>query len=244
VYSPDLAHIHDTGFSGFARRAAPELVAILRRHGIRRGLVVDAGCGSGVLAAHLVDAGYRVLGIDASAAMIELARARAPRAKFRVASIPSVRFPRCSAIVAINEVVNYVATRGHAAHALGRFIARAHQALLPGGLLIFDFLASAERRTYAGKSRSGADWAIVVRAETNRSGRVLTRHLTMFRKTGGEYRKSFETHRLRIYDREAVRQKLTRAGFAVTMRRSYGRLRLLPGDFAIIAAKNSPRYLS
>src|SRR5205807_5497057 len=50
VYSTDLAYVHDAGFSDFARRAVPELVKILSRHGIRRGLIVDVGCGSGALA--------------------------------------------------------------------------------------------------------------------------------------------------------------------------------------------------
>src|SRR5207247_5317319 len=84
VYSPDLAYIHDAGFTGFAHRAAPELIKILRGHGIRRGLVVDAGCGSGPLAGHLVEAGYDVLGIDVSPAMIRLARERVPHGSFRV----------------------------------------------------------------------------------------------------------------------------------------------------------------
>src|SRR5437764_12214022 len=90
VYSTDLAYIHDAGFSDFAERAAPELVNILARHGIRRGLVVDVGCGSGVLANGLIEAGYDVVGVDASPAMIRLARAGAPRATFRSASVATV----------------------------------------------------------------------------------------------------------------------------------------------------------
>src|SRR5438874_5554696 len=155
--------------------------------------------------------------------MIRLARARVRRGTFRVGSIATLRLPRCVAVVALNEVVNYVPGR---LRALRRFFARAHDALLPGGLIVFDFIASAERRTYAGKSRSGTDWAVALRAEVDRSGRVLTRHITTFRKFGAEYRKSSETHRVHIYDPTDVRRALTAIGFHVTMRRSYGRLRL------------------
>lgn len=42
-YRSDLAYIYDAGFGDFARNATPELLAILRRAGIRRGLVVDMG---------------------------------------------------------------------------------------------------------------------------------------------------------------------------------------------------------
>src|SRR5439155_15352403 len=69
VYSTDLPYIHHAGFNAFAHRTAPELIDMLRGHGIRRGLVVDVGCGSGPLAADLIEAGYEVLGIDAWAAM-------------------------------------------------------------------------------------------------------------------------------------------------------------------------------
>ena len=234
MYSTDLAYIHDAGFSDFAARAVLELVNIFSRNGIRRGLIVDVGCGSGVLAKGLIEAGYDVVGVDVSPEMIRLARARVPHAAFRVGSVTTFRCPRCVAVVALNEVVNYVPGR---LRALRRFFARAHDALLPGGLVIFDFIASAERRTYAGKSRSGSDWAVAVRAEIDRSGRVLTRHITTFRKVSGEYRKSIETHRVHIYDPTEVRRVLTTIGFRVTMRRSYGRLRLLPGDVAAIGEK-------
>lgn len=50
--------------------------------------VLDAGCGTGPLSAWLVGQGARVVGVDASARMVELARARAlPGASFSVADL-------------------------------------------------------------------------------------------------------------------------------------------------------------
>ena len=46
-------------------------------------------------------AGYRVIGVDISAAMIELARQRVPAAEFHVASFLDFQLPACSAITAI-----------------------------------------------------------------------------------------------------------------------------------------------
>ena len=40
----------------------------------RKGVVLESGCGSGLLTRHLVDAGHRVLATDASLAMLEVAR--------------------------------------------------------------------------------------------------------------------------------------------------------------------------
>ena len=83
AYRDDLAYIHDAGFGGFAQAAAPVLVETLRRNGIMYGLVIDLGCGSGILSHAISEAGYDVLGIDISDAMVAMARRRVPRGQFR-----------------------------------------------------------------------------------------------------------------------------------------------------------------
>jgi SAM-dependent methyltransferase len=44
----------------------------------RRGTALDVGCGTGVLASRLADAGYAMTGIDPSAGMLEILRGRTP----------------------------------------------------------------------------------------------------------------------------------------------------------------------
>ena len=83
-YKKDLAFIHDVGFSAYALKSASGILQMLERSQIRDGLVVDLGCGSGLWAEKLVQAGYQVLGIDISEAMIDIARSRVPEAEFRV----------------------------------------------------------------------------------------------------------------------------------------------------------------
>jgi SAM-dependent methyltransferase len=230
LYSKDLAYVHDAGFGEFATRAAPEVIRILRRGGIRSGRIVDVGCGSGIVSRRLVDAGYEVRGFDISPAMIRLARVKVPEAVFRVSPLGSMRVPRCRAVAAIGEVITY-------ASSLRAFFKRVGAALEPGGLFIFDFIESAERRTHRPKSIGGAEWALVVRADLDRANRLLTRRITTFRKIGGAYRRSHEVHRVRIYSRDDIARMLAAAGFRSTMRRSYGRRRLLAGDVAVVAQK-------
>ena len=233
LYATDLAYIHHAGFGDFARRAAPELIRILRAHGIRNGLIVEAGCGSGILARRLTDAGYDVFGFDQSAAMIRLARRHAPAARFRVASLTHVSIPPCRAVLATGEIVTYVPG------GVPAFFRRVHAALQPRGLFIFDFIESARRRTYPSKTLHGDGWSLVARADLSASGRILTRRLAMLRRIGHRHRRSRETHRVRIYGKEEMAQALADAGFAVRMRRSYGRYRLLPGSVAVIAGKRA-----
>jgi SAM-dependent methyltransferase len=232
LYSADLAHIHDAGFGDLAKRAGPEVVRILRAHRIRNGLIVEAGCGSGILAAHLVDAGYDVSGFDQSAAMIRLARARAPAARFRVMSLTRAILPACRAVVAIGEVITYVPS------GVGTFFRRVHAALDPGGLFIFDFIESGKRRIYPARIIEGDGWSLVARADLSASGRILTRRLIAKRMIGKIRRRTREIHRVRIYSREEIWRALAAAGFSARMSRSYGRYRLMPGDVAVIARKS------
>jgi len=166
--------------------------------------------------------------------MIRLARQRAPDASFRVASIEAMNIPRCAAAIAVGEVVTYLPGGRRALRGLFR---RVRAALEPGGLLIFDFIESAARRTYAIRSQSAGDWTIASNATFDRNRRVLTRTIVVMRHNGPRVRNSTETHHVRIYGRREIRAALADAGFRVRMIRSYGRYRLLPGDLVAVARR-------
>ena len=236
MYSSDLAHIHDAGFGSFARDVAPQIAAILRRHHLTGGAVVEVGCGSGALAGHLSQSGFQVRGYDISRAMIRLARRKAPRVAFRVGSLATLSIPRCDAIVSVGEVVTYVPGR---LRTLRRFFRRAYRALRPGGLLLFDFIESADGRTYRNKSLSGRGWQITVSARFNNSTEILTRRMALCRRVDGRTRRSRETHRVRVYSRAAIVAALERCGFSVKTGRSFGRVRLLARHVAVIARKSA-----
>jgi len=232
-YQRDLAYIHDAGFGDFARKSSPGLLAVLRQAGIRSGLVVDLGCGSGIWAADLVRRGYDVLGIDSSAAMIELARKQAPEARFVSASFLKAKLPACDAVTAIGEVFNYTFDKGNSRRELARFFGRVHEALRPGGVFIFDIAepGRALRRAHA----QGRDWAILFEAES--ACDLLIRRMTSFRQVGKLYRRSQETHRLRLYRSSDIAAALRGAGFAVRVLRAYGRMSLPSGNAAFVATK-------
>ncbi|MBX9717125.1 MAG: class I SAM-dependent methyltransferase [Burkholderiaceae bacterium] len=74
-YRTDLAWAHHVGYAHYVEHTGAGLVRLLRDAGLASGAhVLDVGCGSGLLARKLIDAGFTVHGIDASPAMIELAR--------------------------------------------------------------------------------------------------------------------------------------------------------------------------
>lgn len=238
AYREDLAYIHDEGYGALARDAAKRLLDELSRAGLRQGTVVDLGCGSGILARAVADARYRVLGIDLSAAMVTLARARVPEAEFRAASFLSVDLPPSVAISAIGEVFNYAFDPANDTAARESLFRRVHDALVPGGLLLFD-VAGPERanqgsiRTWA----EGPDWAVLVDSAVDSGTRVLTRCITTFRRAGPDYRRDAEVHRLTLLEPSNVADSLRGVGFSVDTIVAYGAEPLPPGVTAFVARK-------
>src|SRR5829696_221114 len=137
-YKEDLAYIHDVGHADFALESAPGILEILDQSRIPESLVVDLGCGSGLWARELVDTGYRVLGIDISEAMVEISRRRVPEAEFRVGSLFDADIPPCATVTAISEVLNYLFDEEPGG--LIPLFRRVYEALVPGGVFVFDVL--------------------------------------------------------------------------------------------------------
>ncbi|MDY7230633.1 class I SAM-dependent methyltransferase [Hyalangium rubrum] len=223
AYARDLAYVHHDAFGHLARDAAPVVLGALRRVGLRRGLIVDLGCGSGILARALTEAGYDVLGVDLSPDMLRLAARNAPRATFRRGSLLDMDFPPCVAVTAIGEPFNYVFDPRSTPAALSRLFRGIHGALEPGGFLLSD--VAGPGRIGQGQVRQTfwdrPDWNLYLRAEENRAGTRLTRDIVLFRRIGSRYRRSEEHHTLRLYPPAAITERLTGAGFQVRRLRGY-----------------------
>lgn len=246
AYSADLAYIHHEGYSDFIRQATPHLLKLLSRPATNKGqsfvqkrLVVDLGCGSGVWARELLRAGFDVLGIDVSDAMIRLARKNAPGARFIRRSFRNFRLPPCYAVTALGEVINYLFDPGVDRNEVRRFFARVGAALRPGGFFILD-VAGPGRGGPTGRREGfsiGRDWAIVFRAEEDRRRWKLTRTITSFRKVGKLYRRTDEIHEQRLYTAKEITGQLRWAGFQVQRLPGYGGSRFPEGLAGFIATK-------
>jgi SAM-dependent methyltransferase len=217
-YGSELARIHHALVRELVDSAAPLIAGLLPRE---KGLLVDAGCGSGVLARALTDRGFEVLGFDPSPAMIELARSTAPRARFDVASFQSARLPSCVAVCAIGEVLNHGSLDDVRA-----FFARV-AAVAPR--LVFD-VAEAGVPLEREQRYGGENWSVIVSNESD--GVHLRRRVLTFRKVDASIARSEETHELTLHDRGEILTSLRDAGFRVRVRRSYGSRRL-PKGYAV-----------
>ena len=244
AYGQDLAAIHDAGFGGFATAAAPGLLRLLRGAGIRGGLVVDLGCGSGIWARDLTAAGYRVLGVDISPAMLALACRRAPSACFVHASLLRFAPPPCDAVTSLGECVNYLFDeQAGSLDSLGRMCRRVHDALRPGGVFVCEVAQPGQVRGRQPRrgQRQGDGWAIFFEVEEDAHTKTLTRRMTTYCRQGGEgggsYRRGEEVHRQRLFETAEMLGALTAAGFRVRTSRRLGAYRLAPSHLAFIATR-------
>lgn len=228
-YGPDLARIHHEGFAALAGASGPAIVRLMRAAGIRRGLVVDLGCGSGILAKYLLSRGYDVHGIDTSAAMIRIARRTAPGATFTVGNAVEVALPRCRAVVATGESITYLTASARPDAQLQRHIRRVSRALEPGGLLVFDAIVADSAQPLKYRTwRAGEDWAVLTESDEDVRRRIVTRRITTFVRGGAGYRRAHEQHRVGVYRREQIVGLLEAAGFRTRVMRGYGAASLPP----------------
>ena len=241
AYRENLAYIHDAAHSALAQAAAQRLIKELRGTGSDRGLVVDLGCGSGLLAREVSSAGYHVIGIDLSEAMVAIARKRAPDAEFFVGSFVSFELPACVAVTAIGEVLNYAFDDRNNTEAHGDLFRRAHRALVPGGLLMFD--VAGFDRAPAGErvqmSMEGLDWKIDAETQLDETKDVLIRRIQSLRRVDGLDLHDSETHRLVLVDSNEMLQSLESVGFRAQKIGSYGAEPLPPGLTGFLGRKPS-----
>lgn len=237
-YLPDLAWIHHAGYSQHVARVFPGIAALLGPARCSQdALVVDVGCGSGLLAAKLVDAGYRVHGVDASPAMIELARTHAPRATFEVRALPAGAgaLPPAGAIVSTGHVLAYLESREAIAQALGELT----DALVPGGVMAIDLMTEAYAAAHdAGEvhARVDDDWAIVTRFSRPAPFRY-DRSITTFRRDGTCWRRSDETHHNVTFEATEAVEILRERGAEARVQPSFGDETLPPGLVVLVGSR-------
>lgn len=237
AYQTDLAYIHDTGYGDFARKSAPGLVRHFHEAGIHDGRIVDLGCGSGIWSRELVDAGFEVVGVDISSAMIEIARQRVSEAEFHVGSFLQFPIPSCRAVTALGEVFNYLFDSANSLRSLNTVCEKVFHALSAGGLLIFDVAGPDRFQGQRQAFTEGEDWACLVEYQHEESKQQLTRRIVTFRKIGENYRRQEEVHRQQLFNESEIKAMLERIGFQTHSVRAYGDFPLMKGLIGFIARK-------
>jgi SAM-dependent methyltransferase len=221
-YRPDLSLVHHRGFGFHADACAPGILALLESVRERGGLVLEVGCGSGLLTRHLVDGGHRVIATDASPAMVDLAREYAVGAEeFRVLVLPDDPLPAADAVVSVGHVVSYLDNRV----AVERALVALASAVRPEGVLavdICDLEWGAVRQEAPNYSRVEDDWAIVTEFSTPAPDRFVRDIAVFLRNDDNSWRRDDEHHENVLLDTALIPDLLRPHGVDVTVASSFG----------------------
>jgi SAM-dependent methyltransferase len=191
----------------------PRILAALARHPrpVRR--VVDLGIGTGDLVVALARAGYAVIGVDRSAAMLDVARGKIAAADLAAPPLlvhQDLRALRLDeptdAAISVYTVINQLTADGD----LLRAMSAVHDALAPGGLFCFELnLLEAYERYWTGLEQVTLPDAVVVR-EHRRDGATFEARVTIRRSDGTTIHDRIAQ---RLYDDGEVAAALAGAGF-------------------------------
>ena len=210
------------------------IYTLLCRYGVKSGIILDLGCGTGTITEILAGYGYDMIGVDNSEDMLELAMEK------RIASghdilylLQDMRefelYGTVRAVVSVCDSVNYI-TEPEELAGVFRLV---NNYLDPGGIFLFDFNTEYKYREVMGDCTIAEDrgpcsfiWDNCYYEEE----RINEYDLTLFiregttpgRNEGAEeddteengalYRKYTETHFQRGYTLEEIRELLSSAG--------------------------------
>lgn len=210
------------------------IYTLLCRYGVKSGIVLDLGCGTGTMTEILAGYGYDMIGVDNSEDMLELAMEK------RIASghdilylLQDMRefelYGTVRAVVSVYDSVNYI-TEPEELAGVFRLV---NNYLDPGGIFLFDFNTEYKYREVMGDCTIAEDrgpcsfiWDNCYYEEE----RINEYDLTLFiregtapgqnegaeeddtEENGALYRKYTETHFQRGYTLEEIRELLSSAG--------------------------------
>jgi SAM-dependent methyltransferase len=240
-YRHDLATVHHRGFGAHAAACAPGIMGFLAPVRAQQGLVLELGCGTGLLTRELIAAGHRVIATDASPAMLDIARDLVGESaqEVRQLTLPDDPLPQADAIVAIGHPLNYLPD----AEAVDRALIAIARALRPGGLLALDICDlewGQARRDTPNFAEAGADWAIITEFSVPAPDRFIRDITTFVPNPDGSWRRDSEHHENVLTDTAQIPALLRAHGIQAHVRSSFGTETLPPGLRAITGHKPSP----
>jgi len=176
--------------------------------------VLDVCCGTGLLADELIERGYRVVGVDASDAMLELARGRlGPEPVLRRVTLPDLPVEGVfDAAVCTFDGLNYLTP-----HELRLTIGELARRVRPGGWLVFDLhtermLEFTIANPIVAGEAAGNDF--VIRSVVDPEARTCDTRIELTRPRDGD--PFSEQHRQYFHTDAEVDSALKDAGFTVT----------------------------
>lgn len=193
------------------------VTGLLKEHGVKDGLVLNLGCGTGSLTELLADAGYDMIGVDNSEDMLQIAMdKRAESGKDILYLMQDMRefelYGTVRAVLSICDCINYILEYRD----LVEVFRLVNNYLDPGGVFIFDLNTVYKYEKVMGDTTIAEDreecsfiWDNYYDGDT----KINEYDLSLFiREKEDLYRKYTETHYQRAFTIGEIREALKEAG--------------------------------
>ena len=215
-----FARVYDTFMDNIPYEEWCEyLTGLMREYGVRDGLVLDLGCGTGNMTELLAKAGYDMIGADNAEEMLEIAMEKRDKSGHDILYLlQDMRefelYGTVRAVISVCDSVNYI-TEPEELQEVFRLV---NNYLDPQGIFIFDFNTEYKYREVLGNQVIAEDrdeCSFIWENYYNHTSMINEYELTLFVRDEEQpqlYRKYQEEHFQRAYTLEQIRHMLTEAG--------------------------------
>lgn len=194
------------------------LVGLLSEYGVRDGIVLDMGCGTGTLTQMLAEQGFEMIGIDNSPEMLEIAIEKKTKSGKDILYLnQDMRefelYGTVRAAVSICDSINYITEP----ESLVQVFRLVNNYLDKDGIFIFDLNTPYKYESMLGDSvfaENREECSFIWDNLYDGTDRINEYDLTLFLrdKESGYYRKFEELHYQRAYELIEIKELLTKAG--------------------------------
>lgn len=214
-----FASVYDTFMDNIPYRDWCSYVSeLLWDNGVPGGTIVELGCGTGTAAMHMVHLGYRVLGIDNSRDMLQVARSKRTneytrRIRYSLQDMRSFSLRRpVRAMYSICDSMNYLTRRDD----LIQTLRCVRENLLPDGIFLFDMKTCYFYETVLGDSTIAdnyPDSSFIWENQYDKRNHLNYYRLSIFIKIRKNlYRRFLEVHEQKGYSISEVSDAIAASG--------------------------------
>jgi Methylase involved in ubiquinone/menaquinone biosynthesis len=211
-YDRFCAHIDYEAQSDFARRAYALFCGAPSRD------YLDLACGSGQHLRHMLEHGFTGTGLDNSAAMLDLAKARCPTAQFELSDMAALTHVEAFDLV---TCFLYSLHYSHPVSSLQQTLRGVWRALKPGGVFLCNAVDAAGVRNDAGITTELSDGDAQLRFQSawyyRGEGEVLDLNLRITRSSPGGTQEWRDQHRMTALSIPTLKAWLEDCGFSVEL---------------------------
>lgn len=192
---------------------------IFKKQGLKPGLVLDLGCGTGSLCMEMAKRGYDMIGIDLSEDMLSCARDKSSAAGLDILYLNQDMtefelYGTVDAILCLMDSINYVTSKKD----VKKVFKLVKNYLNPGGLFIFDINTEYKLENILGNNvfyDVGEDITYIWQNRYDRRSATCEFDLTFFVKEEDTYRRYEELHLERAYPVEEMKQLIKESGLVL-----------------------------